>query len=134
MLNPQWSKLDWKKDLGLWEKLVDLINDEFRYMPGSFFETYERQINHLYSNYYRTKAGGNPDPNRATRQKFQIMQKDRLFEELEYEANLAEQEKVNQWNEQQLKDEAPEDRRIREDEMRKNLEASIRISKRQREG
>ena len=125
MLNPNWNKYDYSKDLATWRKLEGLISDQFRFMPGSFFEEHEKTIARLYDDYYRTNGGGGTDPNRAIRQKWVILEKDNTFGQLEQAIDNAAKLETDQWNANQLRDESLDAKLERE-----KVEASIRISKR----
>jgi len=114
MLNPSWNKLPYEKDLALWQTLVVKIEGYYKYRPGTFFTDYEREIDRLYNNYYRTNAGSTPNPSRPIRQKFQILQQDKTFDRLGQAVQADFEAQDAEWNENQLRDESLDARLERE--------------------
>jgi len=136
MLNPSWNKLPYEKDLALWQTLVVKIEGYYKYRPGTFFTDYEREIDRLYNNYYRTNAGSTPNPSRPIRQKFQILQQDKTFDRLGQAVQADFEAQDAEWNENQLRDESLDARLEREKGLFESerevasLTTSLRISKR----
>ena len=125
MLNPNWKKLPYEKDLKLWLKLVYELKENI-FQAERFFDMHEKEINYLFNFYYATINGGNP--NRGIRQKFEILQKDKVFENLQLEINNLKEKSVKEWNNRQEKDESLDARLEREKGNWESVEASLRIS------
>jgi hypothetical protein len=134
MLSKYWndSRVDHSPaaDLKLWYRLVDDINTDFKYMPGTFFENNEKVIDRLFREYYRTNSGSSPNTNIGIRQKFRILQNDKVFDQLESALDAAERAHAEEWDANQLRDESLDARLEREKEAASSA-APFRISKRQ---
>ena len=129
ILNPAWKRYPYEKDLNTWYKLMNLIQNEFKFNTQDFFDIYKKQINEFYDSYVRTKSGGSVDPNRSIRQKFLILSKGTMQE---LERAVAEDDEIRdrQWEENKLKDESLDARLEREKSEYESRNASIRMSKR----
>ncbi len=125
MLNPNWYKYNYERDLKIWKHL-DNIYDDFRFETERFFETFADEINHLYNTYYVTSKGYQVNPTRNVTQKFQILRKSNVFYELQQAVEHMEFERIKKYEEDQLKEESLETRLERE----KETKSSIYLSKR----
>lgn len=128
----KWFELikKYTEDLKLWNKLTDLLQ-EYRYDLEEFFDTYSYQINRLFYEYYATEAGGHGDPRRGVRQKFSILQNDKIFDKLSIAISHAEEVRNRVWNERQLQEESLDARLEREKGEYESREASMKLSYRE---
>jgi len=128
MLSPNWKKYSYEKDINLWNRLLDLIQGEYKFNGEDFFEDYKKEINRLYDSYVATKSGGSTNPNRQVRQKFRILSGGVMSDLLEAIA-YDEDERSKKWHEQQDAEQDPYDVWKRNEELQKNLQGSNYIKK-----
>jgi len=131
MLNPDWSKHTYDKDLALWKKIIYGWESYYKYKVEDFFDDYEKEISYLYDTYYRTNDGWNADPNKAIRQKFFILKKDNTMGQLRESVKNEDIQINNDWNENQIRDESLDARLEREKGEYESRESSLKLSKRE---
>jgi len=130
MLNPDWEKYLYNKDLALWKKMIDGWEGYYKFRAEEFFDDYEDEIVYLYNTYYRTNEGWRPNPDKAIRQKFFVLKKDDVFNNLRHAIDNKSEKDNREWNENQLRDESLDARLEREKGEYESKESSLRLSKR----
>lgn len=113
MLNPNWKNYPYEKDLKAWHRLLELLENDYKYAPSELFDVNEKLINRLYNTYVRTNSGSFLNDNRGLIQKMRILSKGPM-QELEQAIQTDNNNRTKEWNEQQLKDESLDARLERE--------------------
>jgi hypothetical protein len=127
MLNPNWKKYPYEKDLKAWHRLLELLEDDYKYAPSELFDVNDKLINRLYNAYVRTNSGAFLNDDRGLIQKMRILSKGPM-RDLERAIQADESRHVDDWNEQQLKDESLDARLEREKGEYESRNSSLSLS------
>jgi len=127
ILNPRWKNYPYETDLKAWHRLLELLEHDYKYAPSELFDVNEKLINRLYNTYVRTNSGSFLNENRGLIQKMRILSKGPM-QELEQAVQADSVRHVDDWNEQQLKDESLDARLEREKGEYESRNSSLSLS------